>query len=59
VIYTGVQEIAQGRGIVAIGDVVRTLRQRRKHMLQEKEQLKFCYHAILYHAQDLLLKRKW
>jgi hypothetical protein len=32
--------------------------QQRRYVIREKSQLKFCYEAILYHAQDILAKRK-
>lgn len=59
VVYTGVQEINHGRGIIQIPELVHQLRQQRKSMIQDKEQLKFCYDSILYYAQDLLMKSKF
>jgi hypothetical protein len=32
--------------------------QQRRYVIREKSQLQFCYEAILYHAQDILAKRK-
>ena len=58
-IYTGVQEVNQGNGVRDVAELVRVLRERRKYMVQEKEQLAFCYHAVLYHCQSLLIKRKF
>lgn len=57
VIYTGIQEINQGHGIISIPEAVTALRNQRKAMIQHKEQLKFCYDAVLYYAQDILMKR--
>ena len=59
VIYTGQQEIQQGNGLVEVPELVRQLQDKRKYIMQDKEQLRFCYHAILYHAQDILMKCKW
>ena len=58
-IYAGVQEINKGAGIIDILDTIIKLRQRRKHMVHDKQQLKFCYTTILYCAQDVLLKSKY
>ena len=57
-IYTGMQEIDHGNGIVNIQTVAKKMLQQRRYVIREKSQLKFCYEAILYHAQDILAKRK-
>ncbi|ELU12724.1 hypothetical protein CAPTEDRAFT_228981 [Capitella teleta] len=56
-IYTGVQEIKLGHGLVSIFELVCSLRRKRRGMVQNRELLQFCYHAILYFAQDILMQR--
>jgi hypothetical protein len=57
VIYAGIQEINVGHGIIPLTDIILQLRRQRKNMVENKEQLKFCYDVLLYYAQDLLMKR--
>ncbi|XP_063308929.1 tyrosine-protein phosphatase non-receptor type 23 [Pelobates fuscus] len=54
IMYAAVQEIEAGNGIPDLGELVKKMRQQRKHMLQEKLHLKFCYEAALKHAQQVL-----
>ncbi|XP_076362169.1 tyrosine-protein phosphatase non-receptor type protein myopic [Tachypleus tridentatus] len=56
-VFAVVREMAAGHGPVDIVKVASIMNQQRKYLLQEKEQLKFCYETVLYHAQDLLMKR--
>lgn len=56
-IYSAVQDINSGKGITDIPKVVKNLRRQRKWMVAEKEQLKFCYEAVLCYAQQVLAKR--
>ena len=58
-IYTGVQEVNQGNPMIDVIQLVKELRGKRKHMIAEKEQLKFCFNTILYHCQDILMKSKY
>ena len=58
-VYTGVQEINQGHSLVSVMELVTQLRQRRRSMVHDRELLQFCYHAILYYAQDLLMKSEF
>uniref|UniRef100_A0A8C3LZM7 Tyrosine-protein phosphatase non-receptor type 23 n=1 Tax=Chrysolophus pictus TaxID=9089 RepID=A0A8C3LZM7_CHRPC len=53
-LYAAVQEVEAGNGIPELAQLVRRMRQQRKHMLQEKLHLKFCYEAVLQHAEQLL-----
>lgn len=81
-LYAAVQEVEAGNGIPELAQLVRRMRQQRKHMLQEKVpggpwaggrgrvvsrcrahraptfllqlHLKFCYEAVLQHAEQLL-----
>lgn len=39
-------------------ELISQMRRQRRSMVQYKEQLKFCYDAILYYGQDLLRRRK-
>ncbi|XP_072033523.1 tyrosine-protein phosphatase non-receptor type 23-like [Amphiura filiformis] len=57
VIYTAIQEMQAGNGIINIPQVINCLRQQRKWMITEKEQLKFCYDAVLVCAQQMLAKQ--
>ena len=45
-----------GNPMVDVIQLVKELRAKRKHMIGEKEQLKFCFNTILYHCQDILMK---
>ncbi|CAC5365468.1 PTPN23 [Mytilus coruscus] len=56
-IYTGMQEIDHGNGIINVQTVGKKMLQQRRYVIREKSQLKFCYGAILYHAQDILAKQ--
>ncbi|XP_039582516.1 tyrosine-protein phosphatase non-receptor type 23 isoform X1 [Passer montanus] len=55
-LYAAVQELEAGNGIPDLAQLVRRMRQQRKHMLQEKLHLKFCFEAVLLHAEQLLLR---
>ncbi|CAH1788589.1 unnamed protein product [Owenia fusiformis] len=57
VVYTGLQEINIGHGIIDVAALVSQIRQQRKYLVYTKEELEFCYHALLYYGQDLLMKR--
>ena len=57
VIYSVIQEVLHGRGIVGIVDKVQALRMRRKWMVREKEHLLFCYQAALQFVQEFLMQR--
>lgn len=53
-LYAAVQEVEAGNGIPELAELVKKMRQQRKHMLQEKIHLKFCYEAVLKHAEQVL-----
>ncbi|XP_018426851.1 PREDICTED: tyrosine-protein phosphatase non-receptor type 23, partial [Nanorana parkeri] len=53
-LYAAMQEVEAGNGIPDLPKLVNKMRQQRKHMLQEKIHLKFCYEAILKHAEQVL-----
>ncbi|XP_064646276.1 tyrosine-protein phosphatase non-receptor type 23-like [Lineus longissimus] len=57
VVYTAVQEMNMGNGIISVVDTIRRLRQKRKYMVEEKDHLKFCYEAVLQYAMDLFATR--
>ena len=59
VVYAAVTEINQGNGLIQIPELVSQMRRHRRSMVQNKEQLKFCYNAVLYYAQDYLQRREW
>ncbi|XP_053569676.1 tyrosine-protein phosphatase non-receptor type 23 [Bombina bombina] len=54
--YAAMQEVEAGNGIPNLAELVKKMRQQRKHMLQEKLHLKFCYEAVLKHV-ELVLQR--
>jgi len=57
-VYAAVDEIGRGNGIVPVTELVSRLRRQRRALVQSKEQLKFCYDAVLCYAQDVLVRRK-
>uniref|UniRef100_A0A1E1X539 Putative tyrosine protein phosphatase non-receptor type n=1 Tax=Amblyomma aureolatum TaxID=187763 RepID=A0A1E1X539_9ACAR len=56
-VSAAMKEIAAGNGLLDILSAAIKLAQSRKLCIQEKEQFKFCHDIVLYHAQDLLIKR--
>ncbi|XP_070570355.1 tyrosine-protein phosphatase non-receptor type 23-like [Ptychodera flava] len=55
--YAAMTEIQFGNGIINIPKMIRFMRNQRKYMIQEKDQLKFCYEAVLFYAEKSLSKR--
>ncbi|XP_066100749.1 tyrosine-protein phosphatase non-receptor type 23 isoform X1 [Saccopteryx bilineata] len=53
-LYAAVQEVEAGSGLPELARLVRRMRQQRKHMLQEKLQLKFCHEAVVRHVEQVL-----
>uniref|UniRef100_A0A7N8XIS4 Tyrosine-protein phosphatase non-receptor type 23 n=1 Tax=Mastacembelus armatus TaxID=205130 RepID=A0A7N8XIS4_9TELE len=53
-LYAALQELEAGNGIPDLPLLVKKMRQQRKNMLQEKLHLKFCYEAVLKHAEQVL-----
>ncbi|XP_038138369.1 tyrosine-protein phosphatase non-receptor type 23 [Cyprinodon tularosa] len=53
-LYAALQELEAGNGIPDLPSLVKKMRQQRKNMLQEKFHLKFCYEAVLKHAEQVL-----
>ena len=53
------QNINYGNGIINIPEVGGKMLWKRRNLLLKKDQLKYCYEAILYYAQDILAKRKY
>ncbi|XP_069873806.1 tyrosine-protein phosphatase non-receptor type 23 isoform X2 [Dipodomys merriami] len=53
-LYAAVQEVEAGNGIPQLPQLVRRMRQQRKHMLQEKLHLRFCHEALVRHVEQLL-----
>lgn len=56
--YVGMQTINYGNGIVNLAEIGGKMLWRRRNLLHKKDQIKFCYEAVLYYAQDILAKRK-
>lgn len=53
-LYAAVQEVEAGNGIPELPQLVRRMRQQRKHMLQEKLHFKFCHEAVVRHVEQVL-----
>ncbi|XP_056142131.1 tyrosine-protein phosphatase non-receptor type 23 [Lampris incognitus] len=53
-LYAALQELEAGNGIPDLPALVMKMRRQRKNMLQEKLHLKFCYEAVLKHAEQVL-----
>ncbi|XP_007949951.1 tyrosine-protein phosphatase non-receptor type 23 [Orycteropus afer afer] len=53
-LYAAVQEVEAGNGIPELPQLVRHMRQQRKHMLQEKLHLRFCHEAMVRHVEQVL-----
>uniref|UniRef100_A0A670ZMK2 Tyrosine-protein phosphatase non-receptor type 23 n=1 Tax=Pseudonaja textilis TaxID=8673 RepID=A0A670ZMK2_PSETE len=53
-LYAAMQEVEAGNSIPDLVQLVKRIRQQRKHMLQEKVHLRFCYEAVLKHAVQVL-----
>uniref|UniRef100_A0A672ZDZ6 Tyrosine-protein phosphatase non-receptor type 23 n=1 Tax=Sphaeramia orbicularis TaxID=375764 RepID=A0A672ZDZ6_9TELE len=53
-LYAALQELEAGNSIPDLSLLVKKMRQQRKNMLQEKLHLKFCYEAVLKHAEHVL-----
>ncbi|XP_036286101.1 tyrosine-protein phosphatase non-receptor type 23 isoform X1 [Pipistrellus kuhlii] len=53
-LYAAVQEVEAGSGLPALPQLVRRMRQQRKHMLQEKLHLRFCHEAVVRHVEQVL-----
>jgi len=57
-LFTSIQDINEGRSFPDLNKIIRLLRSKRRHIIQDMNQLKFVYEAFLYYVQDLLVKRK-
>ncbi|ELK10183.1 Tyrosine-protein phosphatase non-receptor type 23 [Pteropus alecto] len=53
-LYAAVQEVEAGNGLPELSQLVRRMRQQRKHMLQEKLHLRFCHEAVVRHVEQVL-----
>ncbi|XP_077160411.1 tyrosine-protein phosphatase non-receptor type 23 [Paroedura picta] len=53
-LYAALQEVEAGNSIPDLVQLVKRIRRQRKHMLQEKLHLKFCYESVLKHAKQVL-----
>lgn len=58
-LFTAIQDINEGRVFSDLNKIIRLLRSKRRHMIQDMNQLKFVYEAFLYYVQDLLVKRNF
>ncbi|KAF6100742.1 protein tyrosine phosphatase non-receptor type 23 [Phyllostomus discolor] len=53
-LYAAVQEVEAGSRLPELPQLVRRMRQQRKHMLQEKLHLRFCHEAVVRHVEQVL-----
>nr|KAF6475820.1 protein tyrosine phosphatase non-receptor type 23 [Rousettus aegyptiacus] len=53
-LYAAVQEVEAGNRLPELSQLVRRMRQQRKHMLQEKLHLRFCHEAVVRHVEQVL-----
>lgn len=58
IIAAMVTEMNSGHGPRDVTQVLASVSDQRKFLIQDKDQLKFCYDAVLYYAQDLLMRRE-
>ena len=58
-LYNAVAAVNSGQGITSIAHTVGLLRQRRRGMVSTQDEYLFCHTALLYYAQDILVKRKY
>ncbi|XP_067930761.1 uncharacterized protein [Watersipora subatra] len=56
-LYNAVAAVNSGQGITSIAHTVGLLRQRRRGMVSTQDEYLFCHTALLYYAQDILVKR--
>ncbi|PNF24579.1 hypothetical protein B7P43_G03064 [Cryptotermes secundus] len=56
-VTAAVCEIQAGRGLLDLVTTTACMSTHRKGSLRDREHLKFAYQAVLYYAQDLLMKR--
>ncbi|CAG2065101.1 unnamed protein product [Timema podura] len=51
-------EVQAGQGLLDLVPTASTMSASRKNSLRDREHLKFAYQAVLYYAQDFLMKRE-
>ncbi|KAK4036584.1 hypothetical protein OUZ56_028630 [Daphnia magna] len=56
-LLTALSDLSSGNGLLDVVRVAASLCQHRRNMFRDREHLLFAYQALLYHAQDLLMKR--
>ena len=57
-LFTSIQDIDEGRAFPDLNKIIRLLRSKRRHIIQDMNQLKFVYESFLYYVQNFLVKRK-
>lgn len=57
-LFTSIQDVDEGRSFPDLNKIIRLLRSKRRHIIQDMNQLKFVYETLLYYVQELLVKRK-
>ncbi|UJR14946.1 hypothetical protein I4U23_001927 [Adineta vaga] len=56
-LFTSIQDIDEGRSFPDLNKIIRLLRTKRRNMIQDMNQLKFVYEALLRYTQERLVKR--
>ncbi|CAF1159923.1 unnamed protein product [Rotaria sp. Silwood1] len=56
-LFTSIQDIDEGRSFPDLNKIIRLLRSKRRHLIQDMNQLKFVYETLLYYCQNFLVKR--
>ncbi|KAH9498601.1 Tyrosine-protein phosphatase non-receptor type 23 [Bulinus truncatus] len=56
-VYAAMQEVLHGNGLVDLPGLAKRMLQKRRGILNKKEQLKCCYDVVLYFAEEYLKKR--
>ena len=56
-LFTCLHDVEEGRSFPDLNKIIRLLRSKRRHIIQDMNQLKFVYEALLFYLQDLLVKR--
>ena len=56
-LFTCLQDVDEGRSFPDLNKIIRLLRSKRRHIIQDMNQLKFVYEALLFYLQDRLVKR--
>ncbi|CAF0888609.1 unnamed protein product [Adineta steineri] len=56
-LFTSIQDIDEARSFPDLNKIIRLLRTKRRHIIQDMNQLKFVYESLLRYVQERLVKR--